>query len=273
MKKVAVLLTCYNRKEYTVRAISKLNSGNPGLDLRFVVTDDASDDGTAEALEQLGVKLHLIRGNGHFFWGGGMRSSIDYALKSAEKIDYALFINDDVDFFDGAVQQMVKRLEDNSADAVVGATVDDKGEISYGGVRKDSKFFVRLSHIKPSKEPIVCDTFNCNAVLIKADVFSEMGNLDSVYKHSMGDYDYGMGMRKRGYTIINTSDYIGKCNGNPIENTWLDSKLPKKERLRKKESTKGLPRGDWFHFVCKNYNFFAAVYHSMTPYVKILFGK
>jgi len=278
--KVAVLLTTYNRKDNTYKCIKSLVDGNPYMDFRFVITDDCSSDGTQEMIGQLieeGVKIHLINGTGSLFWNGGMIISMGYALKALadnkDSFEYALLVNDDVEFENGCIEKMVDRLNSAGAHAIAGATKDTEGNMSYGCVLKTSSFFAKFEHLEPSKEIKQADTFNCNCVLIKSDIFMEIGTLDSKYRHSMGDYDYGMSIRRKGYIIINGEDYVGTCCDNTKDNTWRDNSLPRKKRLELKESPKGLPASDWFHFVNKNYGFISAVYHFVTPYIRILIKK
>ena len=52
MIKVLGLMTCFNRKDKTVRALKNLIQGNPEIDFSFIVADDASTDGTAQALKE-----------------------------------------------------------------------------------------------------------------------------------------------------------------------------------------------------------------------------
>ena len=277
-KKIAVLMTTYNRLDYTKKCIETLITGNPEFDFRFVITDDLSSDGTVEYLKKsLGDKVHLIEGTGSLFWNGGMRVSMGYALNALsadnDAFEYALLVNDDVEFYDRAIEKMITRLENAGASAVAGATRNSEGAMTYGCVLKTSDHFAKFKLLEPSKEVKQADTFNCNCVLIKSEVFFDVGMLDKNYRHSMGDYDYGMMIRRKGYIIINGEDYAGRCSDNDITGSWRDTSLSRKERIRKKESPKGLPAGDWFYFVKKNYGLLSAVYHSVTPYIRILINK
>ena len=273
--KVVVLMTTFNRCEYTKNCIESLVDNNKSLDMRFVITDDNSSDGTIKMLEELSsrVRIHLIQGDGQLFWTGGMRKSLGYALDASDKFDYALLVNDDVDFYPGAIEKLIDRLESSDAQIIVGATEDSDGNTSYGGVRKTSRFFAKFEIVEPSEKIAKVDTFNCNCVLMNSDTFAKMGNLDGTYIHSMGDYDYGMQAGKKGIHIINGQGYVGRCSDNDVSLSWRNPKLPRKERLKLKESPKGLPRKDWFHFVNKNYGLVSAIYHMATPYIRILIGK
>ena len=276
--KIAVLMTTYNRKDKTVNCIESLINGNPSLDLRFVITDDKSSDGTAQVItEKFGKAVHVIEGTGDLFWNGGMRISMGYALNklscNPDSFDYALLVNDDVEFYEGAIEKLLMRLNETGGSAIAGATENEKGEMTYGCVIKTSKHFAKFDLLKPSDEVKQADTFNCNCVLVCKDVFLDVGLTDKKLKHSMADYDYGMMMRKKGYIIINGKGYSGKCSDNDISGSWRDTSLPAKERIAKKESPKGLPAGDWFYFVKKNYGLLPAIYHSITPYVRIALKK
>ncbi|MCR5119596.1 MAG: glycosyltransferase family 2 protein [Lachnospiraceae bacterium] len=276
IKKVAVLLTCHDRKEKTLACVRSLAEGNE-TKLVFAVTDAGSSDGTPEALKELGRELYtdirVIRRGSELYWNGGMRVSLSYAYQKLKDADAILMVNDDVRFFPGAVDKLVDRMLKTEADAVAGACINSEAEQSYGGVRMKSKHFARFELIPPSEEETICDTFNCNCVLIKYECFTSCGNLDAAYVHSLGDYDYGMRLNRYGRKVVNSAEYCGECDDNPTEGSWRDNKLSRIKRLKLKESEKGLPSADWYHFLVKNYGLIPALYHSATPYLRILIGK
>ena len=275
-EKIAILLCCHERKEHTKVCLDTLLENFPGsLEPTVVVVDAGSTDGTPEMLLSYPMKsgkLILIRKGPDLFWTGAMRIAMSYAAKRLKDSDYVFLVNDDVRFLPGAMDALVQRMEEVHADAVVGATKAGNGMQSYGGVRLTSRCLARYELIPPSKEPELCDTFNCNCLLLSGTCFLTMGNLDRAYVHSLGDYDYGLRLKKAGKIVVNSADYTGICDDNKTEGSWRDKTLSRRERLKKKESPKGLPRRDWYHYVRKNYSFPAALYHSLTPYLRILLG-
>ena len=276
INKVAVLLTCHDRKEKTLACVSSLIEGNE-TKMVFAVVDAGSSDNTPEALKELARDMYadvrVIRRGNELYWNGGMRVALSYAYQKLKDVDAILMVNDDVLFFPGAVDKLVERMEKTGADAVAGACINSEGTQSYGGVRMKSKHFARFELIPPGEEETQCDTFNCNCVMVKYDSFTSCGNLDAAYVHSLGDYDYGMRLNRYGMKVVNSADYCGKCDDNPTEGSWRDSKLSRIRRLQLKESEKGLPASDWYHFLVKNYGLLPAVYHSITPYLRLLIGK
>jgi len=272
MKKVCAILTCHNRCEITKRCVESLADSKGRLGTTFLVVDDASSDGTIEALEGLkavGYDIHMLHGDGKLFWCGGMRKGIAYA-KSMPEYDYYMLINDDVDFFEDIVEQMI--AEAGTTDKIlVGATCDSKGQFSYGGVRYKGTSIKYIGLGPASREK--CHTFNANCVLLPRAVFKEADNIDEAYIHTLGDFDFGLSLYKKGYEIEMFSKYVGVCNPNSVEGTWCDKSLSIRTRIRKKEQPKGAPFKQWFYFLRKNFGLGKALVHGFTPYVRILLGK
>ena len=100
--KVLAIFTCFNRKEKTKKCIETIITGNPECDFTFVVADDGSTDGTYEMLQnmQSDYSLYILRGNGSWFYSGGMNAGMNYALQNLpHNFDYMLMMNDDVEFY------------------------------------------------------------------------------------------------------------------------------------------------------------------------------
>ena len=269
-KSVLGLMTCYNRKEKTIRALENLIQGNTAIEFSFLIADDGSSDGTYEELSRIS-QTKVIRGNGSWFYSGGMRAVIDEAKKEKKDYDYCLFFNDDVDFQESAIEHLCQK---DASCIWVGPTSDEEGKLSYGGVLKTSKWRPNPEIIMAEKtEGKECDTFNANCVLIPWDIFIELDNIDKVYTHSMGDFDYGFSARRKGYVIKVSNEFVGICPDNPVASSWRNTELSRKERLRKKESPKGLPGKEWFYYLKKNYNVVTAVVYSIIPYIRIILKK
>lgn len=57
----------------------------------------------------------------------------------------------------------------------------------------------------------------------------------------MGDYDYDFRMKKNNIPIYVAVKYVGECEMNSNEGTYMDHTLGRKERLKKMFSPKGMP--------------------------------
>lgn len=269
-KKIVTLMTCFNRKEKTLKTIQKINKEVKNM--HFVVVDDNSTDGTYEELLNLKTKIQnmtVISGTGSLFYSGGMRVGMEYLLKQNQKFDYLLIVNDDVDFEKGFLDKMIY-FSNKRNSVVVGPTYNSEKKLSYGGIKYVTKSKIKVLGPDSNTE---CDTFNANCVLIPYEWFKECGPYDSVYTHSMADFDYGFMIRKNKHKIYVLDSYIGECNRNTIKNTWRDKSLKIAQRIKKKESPKGLPFKENFHYFKKNFGICYAIIKSITPYIRIFMRK
>lgn len=274
MRKIAVILTCFNRKSKTVNCVRSLNERNPDFNLKFIVVDDNSSDGTREAVAKLGNNIKVIKGSGNLFWAGGMRTGIDYLFKTDHSSEYVLLVNDDVTFKKDIIKKLVNKSEQNGNAVIVGATCDAKGNFTYGGMAlEQGKGKGIYRHVGIDEKNTFCDLFNCNCVLIKMQTMRETGNFDPAYVHGIADLDYGLRLSRAGNKILSFDEYIGVCEKNSSKGTWKDTSLSRIERFKKKESPKGAPFRPWFHYVRKNFGVLPALKYSFSPYLKILFRR
>ncbi|XRG77809.1 glycosyltransferase family 2 protein [Rossellomorea sp. GAMAL-10_SWC] len=272
MTKVLVILTCFNRREKTTKCINSLVNGNRKLEFSFVVVDDNSNDGTVEALNELRPNITILSGDGNLYWAGGMRKGIEYCHNNKYESDYVLFVNDDVDFYEGSIDKLINQ-ENNLGSVVVGATSDEYGKLTYGALKlNEGKVKGQYYPVQPAFKGN-CDTFNMNCVLMPKRIFDRMGNFDKVYQHALADLDYGLKISRSGYYIEVSEDFVGICHTNSIKGTWKDTSLKRLDRLKKKESIKGPPFKPWFYYLNKNFGLIFAIKYSLSPYIRILMGK
>ncbi len=264
--RILAIFTCHNRRELTRRSMETL-SRNEKVTFDYVVVDDGSTDGTAEMLAESPWRVDVVRGDGTLFWNRGMYRAIERAKRRHPKYKYYMLMNDDTMFEPGVFDEMLPSLRGDSV--MVGAICGEDGELSYGGIKYVRG--IRYKKYGPEARGMLFDTFNANCALIPHDIFMQF-SIDPFYQHSIGDFDYGLQISRAGFKIRVFDRYVGKCNDNTLERTWQDETLPRLERLRLKESRKGLPFADWFHFLRKNFGLATAIVRSITPYVRILLG-
>lgn len=265
-KKILAIFTCYNRRELTRRGIETLAENND-VQFDFCIVDDNSTDGTKEMLRELPFSIDIVEGDGSLFWNGGMHKAIEHVKAAHPNYEYYMLMNDDTKFFKGIFDKMLPSLKPD--EVKVGAICGEHGELSYGGIKYVRG--IRYKKMGPEAADVCFDTFNANCAVIPHDIFMQVG-IDPFYKHSIGDFDYGLQIKKLGYDIRIYPEYVGECNDNTLVKTWQDETLPRLERLKLKESIKGLPFADWFHFLHKNFGLGTAIVRSVTPYIRILLG-
>ncbi|GFI10604.1 hypothetical protein IMSAGC007_03073 [Lachnospiraceae bacterium] len=271
-KSVLAIFTCFNRKEITISSIKSLIEENAEMDLCFIAVDDKSTDGTAEELEHL-EDVTVVQGTGSLYYTGGMREGMKYAKQQKAEYDYVLLFNDDVAFYPHALEKLAEELSPDEKRVLVGAVCGRDGRLSYGGAKKKSRFRPSFEVIMAKGKRKRCDTFNANCVLIPWKVFLEAPIMDGHYRHSLGDFAYGLTLGEMGCEIEVVDFFVGLCDDNPADGTWRDPKIPRKKRIQMKEMPKGLPAKEWFYFVKTYFGTASACVYTILPYVKIMLGR
>lgn len=275
MKNIAILLTCFNRKEKTRKCLETLQLDKyPECDVFLV--DDGCTDGTGQMIGEEFPKVKVLQGDGTLFWNLGMRFAFEEARKKT--YDFYLWVNDDVSFEPDVIQKMVNAYEQISIEKktkkniVVGYTMDDeKKKVTYGGYRLVRSFIpIKLEMVQPSEKLEECDTCNGNCVLIPDEVVNVIGTNCSHYHHSQGDIDYGLSAKRAGCNVVLTNFAVGCCEKNEGARIWNDIryKAPIKEKMKIMNSLRHRPKSEWKYFTKKfgGNRWFLRYY---LPYVKV----
>lgn len=236
--KIAVLYTCFNRKEKTISSLKGLyesvriyNQQAKGEHILPVVylTDDGCTDGTADAIRESfpDSEIHILQGTGNMFWAGGMRYAWKEALKRHEEWDYYLLLNDDTDLFTTCFIELERALryskEHYKSEGVISGITcaqDDPSKITYGGDVIPNKLNGRQVRLGRSSNPQMVDLTNANILLVPKFVVDKIGIFHEGYKHGRADNDYSMTARKAGIPVLITAGACGACDndhGNPAE--------------------------------------------------------
>ena len=228
MKSIAVLITCFNRKEKTLTALRNLYKAHRNTSFLFnfqvYITDDGSSDGTAEAVLNYFPEVILLKGTGDLYWTRGMRNSWKEALKG--KHDFYLLLNDDTNVSENVFDELEK-VDDwcfkkyNQHGIYVAFTADpDTGKLSYGAKNVLNNLSYKLGDILPNGTPQLCDLGNANIMFVHKNVVDKIGILSKGYIHGKGDYDYTLKARKKKIPVLTTTEICGTCikdSGNNVK--------------------------------------------------------
>ena len=269
LKQIAVLLTCHNRKDKTIRCLKHLYACSVPAGFRFDVflVDDNSTDNTASEVKKRFPDVNLIPGNGQLYWNGGMRLAWSVAAKKG--YDYYLWLNDDTNLFENAILELVDVFKIKGAQSIVcGITKSEfSDKITYSGL-VNGKLLIPNGTIQE------CDSFNGNVVLISDQVYKEVGNLDNAFSHSIGDIDYGLRAKKRGIKSYATSASVGFCENNPQLPLWCRPENPLSVRIKHLYSPLGYcTPNEYFVFENRHYGTSVAIKHYFTIHLRLLFPK
>ena len=273
--RIAVLMTCFNRREQTLRCLERLfgQVGKQPFELAVILVDDGSTDGTAAAVEEGFPAVQVVRGSGNLYWNQGMR--LAFAHASRREFDGYLWLNDDTLLYPDALSRLLTtagQLQSQGKTAIVtGSTSDHQsGGRSYGGFRWRAGWGRQLVPVEPSSdEPVACDTMNGNCTFIPRRILEAVGNLDPAFQHSFGDMDYGFRARTQGFAVYVAPGYVGSCSDNAQQGTWRDRNASFRKRWHHLHSPKGSPFPEWSLYCQRHLGVWWPLY-TVSPYVKTL---
>lgn len=268
MKRIAVLLTVYNRRNTTLIGLKSLFRSVNHLDSQYLfdiyMTDDGSTDGTTKAVREVYPNIIILNGDGNLYWSGGMRQSWQAAIDSKLSYDYYLWFNDDAELYENAISILMKAAINLKSNGIIsGAFCDTKGNVSYGG-RSDMKQL-----IKPNGKYQHIMAMNGNLVLVPKKVFDSIGIIDKIFKHGLGDFDYGLRAQKQGFEVILTDRYVGVTDrhDDDIMSCW-NSQYSLPTRISALFSPKNSPKIDFIF----NLRHFGLVFALRKLFVTYLFA-
>lgn len=259
--RLAVLLTCHNRKEKTVQCLSSLYEACSKNEIYLV--DDGSTDGTSEFVKKAFPLIHLLEGDGNLFWNRGMHAAWKKSLEG--NFDYYLWLNDDIELYPGFLNELMECLDYANGNCIVtGLIEDEQHNIIYGGSDERKKL------IQPSMTPQLVKYMNGNVVLVPKSVVHQIGILDPTFHHDLGDVDYGLTAIEYGIKVVATRTAIAKGMKNDYcrVRKW-DSDII--NRFKKLYSPLGANPKLNFHFRRKHFGIInASCYWAYLHFINIL---
>lgn len=276
-RRCAVLVACHDRRDVTLAGLAALEVATRGpvardVDWQVLLVDDGSQDGTAEAVASRFPGVEILRGDGSLFWNGATRLAFETALRRDP--DFFLWLNDDTTLDPDGLDRLLStwraaRERSGGRVVVAGATRDPStGGTSYGGLFRPHAWDpLRFDILPASEAPVACSTFNGNCVLVPREVAALVGTNDAVFRHGLGDFDYGLRCASAGCELLVAPGTVGTCRRN--RQPWRDRGLPLGRRWAALVSPKGLPLREWWVYARRHGGrlwpvFFIAPYLSLA---------
>jgi len=250
----AVLLTCHNRKEKTIRCLKSLFQAVLPADttIQVILVDDGCTDGTPEAVQDQFPEIKIVKGSGNLFWAGGMRLAFQEAVKE-RNYDGFLLLNDDVELKPDFILNLFEtkkycNKKFGKGGIYSGSTIDrESGKVSYGGnvlIKGEHRLAYRL--LEPTHLPQPCHLTNANILLVDKEVVHTIGFFDEHFIHGLADYDFSLRAFKAGIPVYITPGFCGYCKDDH-GNNWSSSKKLK-ERIAYLKSPTGLAYKEYLFY-------------------------
>lgn len=233
--------------------------------IQVFLVDDGCTDGTPKAIKLDYPQVTIIQGNGSLYWNRGMHFAWETAA-SVKDFDYYFWLNDDTFLFENGLKILL--IEDFVKSIVCGITRAPTNEnATYGGFVNKSKKL-----LTPNGSYQNADFCNGNCVLIPKYVYKKLGNLDPIFQHALGDFDYSLRARKQGIEIKVAPDFIGYCEIHDFTPKWRSKSLNVVNRLKNLYNPlSGCYPTEYFVFDKRHNGIFAACLHYFTIHLRCLF--
>lgn len=204
---VYIIVLTWNGKDDTLECLKSLQNLSY-QNARTLVVDNASTDGTAEAIKRTYPNIEIITNHSNLRFAGGNNAGIKHALEHSA--DYVLLLNNDTVVDQEFLSHLVRAAEHDEHAGMVGPKIYYyinprqiwfaggkiewwKGWISHVGIRE---------HDRGQYDAIrEVDYLTACCVLVKKEVIERIGTLDEHYFIYGEDTDWCIRAQRAGYKL------------------------------------------------------------------------
>ncbi len=186
--------------------------------VRVVLVDDGSTDGTAGRVNEAFPDVEILAGDGSLWWSGATNRGVLHAL--SQGADFVLTINNDLELDPGAVGALVAAAATRPR-ALIGAKVCSDapphedvffGESFGGGT-------VAVPGSGSDEQLRSSDWLIGMGVLVPARAFADVGLYDEVrFPQYYGDSDFSLRAKEQGYELLVCGQAVLYSD---VESNWL----------------------------------------------------
>lgn len=245
---VGVCIVNYKTMDLTIDCLHSLE----GADVKVMVIDNNSQDGSYEKVSAAilseewsdWVSIKASGHNGGFAFGNNV--AIREFLKAVKKPDYIYLLNPDTVVRKGAVSQLVQFMQDHPTVGIAGSQIEDENGqalpsafkfhtwqsemnkgFSLGLLTKLLRRWINEQAIP--KEPVKTDWVSGASMMIRREVFEQVGLLDDTYFMYFEETDFCFQASKKGWECWYVPDsrvmhLVGQSTG--ISNKKMQKRMP-----------------------------------------------
>ncbi len=206
---ISIILVNWNTKQLLLQCLESIYKDCKHLNVEIIVSDNASTDGSAEAVETNYPEVRLIKNRTNL----GFALGNNVAIKKA-KGEYICLVNTDVEVTGNCFPQLIHFMDANPKCGIVGPKVlngDNSHQIS---TRRDLTLLGTLARtfwldyifpgitFYPINKIQSVDVLGGCFWVIRRRALEQVGLLDDTFFFYGEDRDYCKRMRNNGWTII-----------------------------------------------------------------------
>jgi len=198
----AIVILNWNNYHDTIATVQAIGAWEKLAPTIWVV-DNGSQDESVEQIRREGPNVRLLESDHNLGFAAGNNLAIRHALDEGG-IDYFLLLNNDAVITEDGLRQLVATAEQCEA-GIVGPILRDPPPVaalqSAGGRNAAWHGDTHLRTI-PSDKPYPVDYVPGTAILIRADLFRQIGLLDETYFISGEIADFCLRAQRRGMRML-----------------------------------------------------------------------
>jgi GT2 family glycosyltransferase len=210
----SIIIVNYNTHYHLEKCLDSIKKNISGSNYEVIIIDNNSPDRTIEKIAKNYTKYNF------FFLkqNNGFGAGCNYGAQKA-KGKYLLFLNPDIELIDDSLNNLADFLDNNrNTGACSGLLVDSKGKVSYNFnsfpsyswefkeafgifINRAIKRLLSNSNITNDK-PFEVDWFHGACLMIRKDLFEELGGFDENIFLYYEDVDLQKRIKEKGYKIF-----------------------------------------------------------------------
>lgn len=193
-----VITAVHNRYNITKNFINQL-SNQTYDDIKLVLVDDGSTDGTAEMVKSILADAVILKGNGNLWWGGALHKAYKWIVQNATDADNVIIMNDDTYFEPDFLEAGVNLLKKNKDCLITGCGFSvNSGRQIDGAV----DFYSQNGTYKWKNGTSEGNCASTRALIMSFGTMKKIGGFHPVLlPHYASDYEYTIRAAKKGFKI------------------------------------------------------------------------
>lgn len=218
MKKISVIIPTFNRKNYLRRLLQQIhNSKITDIELFVVIVVDGSTDGTIEMLAIDFPDVHIVYGDGTWWYTRSMNEGFKYVINNL-KSNFILCLNDDIRLSENYINNLFICSKKLNSKFILGSlSLNDTNPITiaFSGIKKINRFFDITQHYIPMLSEVNNEKLSgCKdskllpgrGLLIPIEAIKELNGFDPFFFQYQSDYDFCLRAQKIGYNCFISYD-------------------------------------------------------------------
>ena len=210
--RVTIIVPAYNQAEMTEKCLYSLaaNTGDEP-NYRVVVIDNGSTDWTMYLLHAMEGDIEVVSNDTNL----GFAEACNQGAEWAQASDYLLFLNNDTEPRQHWLEAMVDLADSDPKIGIVGAKLlyPGTGRVQHAGLVMQGGTPQHIYRGVDQNDPRVLverdlDMVTGACLLVRTEIFTELGGFDSEYINGVEDVDLCLRARECGWRVVYCPDAV-----------------------------------------------------------------